>query len=75
MTDNRSNTKIQTRDIDCPFCDSGEVQIEEHNTSEWNDRGRSDYYVSLTNDECPSCGKTKREIKKKLKKKGYPFKR
>jgi uncharacterized Zn finger protein len=62
--------------LECPFCGEETVKVirEEKFTPSQTDFGR-DVKMRILGEPCSNCDKGKSEVKKKLKKKGYPITR
>lgn len=60
--------------LECPFCEEETIKVikkTEFSASRRN-HGR-DFKMNMISTECSNCGKQESDIKKKLKKKGYPI--
>lgn len=62
--------------LDCPFCGEETIKVirEEKFTASQKSFGR-DMKMRMLVDECSNCEEDGSKIRKKLKKKGYPFTR
>lgn len=60
--------------LDCPFCGEETIKVVKKTdfSASRRDHGR-DFKMKLISTECEECGKEKSDLRKKLKKKGFPI--
>lgn len=61
--------------LECPFCGEETVKtVEKWKPGSSVRGGGKDFKLKMVSTDCENCGKEKKEIKRKLKKKGFPIK-
>lgn len=60
--------------LECPFCEQETIEVFKISSFKSSSRGYGrDFKMKMKSVECSNCGKEESDIKKKLKKKGFPI--
>lgn len=60
--------------LECPFCGDENIKVNKIQKFKPSSRGFGrDFKIKMISNECSNCGKENPELKKKLKKKGFPI--
>lgn len=60
--------------LECPFCDNETIEVVKIRRFKSSSRGYGrDFKMKMRSVDCSNCGKEESDIRKKLKRKGFPF--